>query len=346
VNPFESPSMVASVDDLKWLVSQKNGFNSLDEMVFRASADGGNKWAIRNSNPEDDGINHKGPTVTLVKTTDGYVFGGYTAVSWGNGDGNRLTKKEDATAYLFQLSGPDGRSRQLLPVKEGEEEYAVWHKHENGPMFGGSDRHGDPTHDLMLHANCRWNDQNYALLGNSYPTREGGDGDPTFLSAEQTFRCAEWELWTVSQEEPEKCWLVDCVSNILASSDEVGNCDADTGKCTNESALEDDELGCTDIQDKAQCQGSDECVWTGSKCVEGFEDFDGYKRVCGQMRDSATNCKRCGAKWKKTGGKCKAVKKTKQVKCKKISSAKICAMAGCGTKTKNGKTKCSGKHTL
>lgn len=44
----------------------------------------------------------KGATVTIVKSTDGSVFGGYTSVSWDSANGTWL---KDDTAFLFAIKG-------------------------------------------------------------------------------------------------------------------------------------------------------------------------------------------------------------------------------------------------
>jgi len=70
----------------------------------------------------------KGPTVTIIKSTTGYVFGGYTDVSWSccTADWHSST-----TSFLFQLR-PNFAQYTL---KSGQEPYAVRHS-EDDLIFG------------------------------------------------------------------------------------------------------------------------------------------------------------------------------------------------------------------
>ena len=43
---------------------------------------------------------HSGPTVTLVKSTNGNVFGGYTDIAWENYN-NRSYKTGNLNSFLF-----------------------------------------------------------------------------------------------------------------------------------------------------------------------------------------------------------------------------------------------------
>ena len=51
--------------------------NSTWKRCWRASVNG---WAASTFHSRCDG---KGPTVTIIRVEPGYIFGGYTSVSWG-----------------------------------------------------------------------------------------------------------------------------------------------------------------------------------------------------------------------------------------------------------------------
>jgi len=59
----------------EWLASA--GKTSEPRLLYRASRDG---WGASDFHRMCD---DKGATVTVVKSSDGYIFGGYTDVAWG-----------------------------------------------------------------------------------------------------------------------------------------------------------------------------------------------------------------------------------------------------------------------
>jgi len=78
----------------------------------------------------------KGNTLTLIKNTHGYVFGGYTAVPWSSP--SSVTAYADTTAFLFSFKNPSNNSLKII-----ESDYAV-HQHSTyGPVFGRLDKGRD-----------------------------------------------------------------------------------------------------------------------------------------------------------------------------------------------------------
>ena len=70
-----------------------NGIAGTATLLYRASRDG---WKYADFHSRCDG---KGATVTLFRTDDGRVCGGYTSVNWDS-TGNYRT---DAKAFVFSL---------------------------------------------------------------------------------------------------------------------------------------------------------------------------------------------------------------------------------------------------
>jgi len=74
-----------------------------------------------------DKCDGKGPTVVIVETTTGNVFGGYTSVSWSN-----KGWKRDPTSFLFQL-----RPRlSHFALRNRDDRYALYNSGNVGPVFG------------------------------------------------------------------------------------------------------------------------------------------------------------------------------------------------------------------
>jgi len=89
-----------------------------------------------------DNCDGKGPTVVIVESRTGYVFGGYMDVSWRSSGG----KKKSSSSFLFQLR-PNFAKYDL---KDGKENFAVVYPN-YGPVLGDS-------HDLMIKDRALLND--------------------------------------------------------------------------------------------------------------------------------------------------------------------------------------------
>jgi hypothetical protein len=90
----------------------------------------------------------KANTLTVIKNSLGYVFGGYTAVPWSAP--SFPTYKSDSTAFLFSLTNPANNPLRLKVIKPEE---AVVHYSDSGLIFGGG---YDLTYDSFDsdHYNC------------------------------------------------------------------------------------------------------------------------------------------------------------------------------------------------
>lgn len=73
----------------------------------------------------------QGPTLVLVKDTDGNVFGGYTKHSWSG------TKKyvSDPSAFLISVVNPFGMAPMLFPSSPGGR-FSIIRDKTHGPSFG------------------------------------------------------------------------------------------------------------------------------------------------------------------------------------------------------------------
>jgi len=98
----------------------------------------------------------KGPTVTIIETTAGYVFGGYTDVSWSSANG----WYRSSNSFLFQLH-PNVAQYTLV---SGKESNAMYHAGSYGPTFGSG-------HDLTVKVGALSNSQSYV---NGHGYKAGG----------------------------------------------------------------------------------------------------------------------------------------------------------------------------
>ena len=72
----------------------------------------------------------KGPTLTLIKDTDGNVFGGYTQENWSS----KWKYVSDPAAFLISVVSPHGTPPVLFPSTGGN--YSIGCNSLCGPIFG------------------------------------------------------------------------------------------------------------------------------------------------------------------------------------------------------------------
>jgi hypothetical protein len=94
------------------------------ELLWRGSRDG---FRVGKFHSLCDG---KPNTLLIVKSTQGYIFGRYTAVPWSSGK----IWKADNTAFLYSLTNPTNLPSKM-PIKTPGTN-AVCHSPLNGPCFG------------------------------------------------------------------------------------------------------------------------------------------------------------------------------------------------------------------
>ena len=105
--------------------------NSLNlNTLFSTQASGWNSPAAFHST-----CDNKGPTLVLVKASDGSSFGGYTSTSWTSTG----AYQHDAKAFLFRFSHFAGTATGLVPQKftQTQHGYSIHNNPQCGPTFGG-----------------------------------------------------------------------------------------------------------------------------------------------------------------------------------------------------------------
>ncbi len=59
---------------------------------------------------------NQGPTLTVIRTKQGYIFGGYAPDSWESGD---MLWKANPNTFIFTLVNPNGIPPTKYPLKAG-----------------------------------------------------------------------------------------------------------------------------------------------------------------------------------------------------------------------------------
>jgi len=123
-------TIVSSAQEISFisLISFENKSFSL---LWRGSRDGFDAAAFHRL------CDGEANTVTVIKNTNGFIFGGFASVPWSSLNG---FYKKDNSAFLFSLTNP---SNTPLKLKVYIPENAVCHHLSYGPTFGGG-------HDLYV----------------------------------------------------------------------------------------------------------------------------------------------------------------------------------------------------
>jgi hypothetical protein len=125
---------------------------------------------------------NQGPTLVLVKSSIGRIFGGVNFISWTSVDGFSASNK----SFLFALKDGQHRHDPALFRITRNPNTAVYNDPSFGPVFGVG-------HDLYICNNSNSNHSNSGL-GNTYT---GPGASRTALAGEGSFLVADYEVFAV-----------------------------------------------------------------------------------------------------------------------------------------------------
>jgi len=135
---------------LKWVPKTDKNWT----VLYRATTHG---WDASNFHGQCDG---KGETITVVKSTNGNVFGGYNPVSWSqNGQ-----YSNDSKTFIFTLINTENVPPSKLSLISGKN--GAYNCAGYGPTFGAG-------HDWYLCSNPNTVNSNYSNLGTSFTCPPG-----------------------------------------------------------------------------------------------------------------------------------------------------------------------------
>ncbi len=151
------------------------------KLIYQATRDG---FGVSTFHSKCD---NKPNTLSLIRSTNGNIFGGYTEQSW-SGSGQYKT---DRNAFIFSLIN---KQNKPLKMKCEKCENAIYGNSYSGhgPTFGGG-------HDFYISDNSNTNTDSYSNLGHSYPHPDYASGSSeakSFLAGSYNFRVSEIEVYT------------------------------------------------------------------------------------------------------------------------------------------------------
>jgi hypothetical protein len=117
---FDDSAVLASVPPttvqaFTHLVADALGSGRRSRLLYSSSIHGASNVACH-SRCQAQG---QGPTLTLIRDTDGNVFGGYTPLPWFSWIDDDILENQDAEAFLFSVCNPYGEPPALFPSIPG-----------------------------------------------------------------------------------------------------------------------------------------------------------------------------------------------------------------------------------
>lgn len=147
-------------------------------LLYRGSRDGMNAASFHEK------CDSQGPTLTIVRSTEGYIFGGYADRSWTSAISNRQSDK----SFIFGLHCHGGSAPVKMEIKPGHHrDAALVHSPVLGPTFGWG-------RDLYTFG---WYDP-YCEAGNSYQLPLGADR--YFFTGKCSYALDEVEVFKVDKD--------------------------------------------------------------------------------------------------------------------------------------------------
>jgi hypothetical protein len=125
-------------------------------------------------------------TVTIILTTGGYIFGGFTPLAWDSSGGDKADNT--GKSFLFSLKNPPNTDPKIFPLSIASQ--AIYCNASYGPTFGNG-------FDIHVGDNCDQNTSNWTNLGNGY-TNDTGLDDQQVFTGEYKFQVQEIEVFTIS----------------------------------------------------------------------------------------------------------------------------------------------------
>jgi len=145
-------------------------------LLYRASTDGFSSGSFHS---KCDG---KSKTLTIIKSENGNIFGGYTNASWDSSQ----TYKSDSWSVLFSLINQNDKPVVLKIRNDEYSSYAIYCHASYGPTFGSG-------LDLMISSDSHVNSNSYSNLGHTYTA--SGIAYQNLLAGSYQFKVQEIEVY-------------------------------------------------------------------------------------------------------------------------------------------------------
>ena len=148
-------------------------------MRYRASDDG---FSAEDFHRQCDNIRN---TITIIKSKNGNIFGGYTDIAW---DSNSFYRN-DPKAILYSLVNKNNKPFKARVSSNAQ--YAIYCNGTYGPIFGDG-------HDFRISSNSNTNTNSSSNFGHTYKHPDyqcGSTKAQSILAGSRNFQTVEIEIY-------------------------------------------------------------------------------------------------------------------------------------------------------
>ena len=170
-------------EDLEDLLEKKELDDRKWSLLYRGSRDG---FEASDFNTH---CNDKPNTLTIVQSTNGNIFGGFTSAQWDLSSSWQF----DKSAFIYSLVNKE--NRPLLFEHSSSDTSSIYSSPSYGPLFGSGK-------DLVIYSSSNMNTTNYSNLGKTYTHPEyplGSEKARKILAGSQFFKVQEIEVFQMQQ---------------------------------------------------------------------------------------------------------------------------------------------------
>ena len=164
----------------KYKLTELCGFDTYQKwrLIYRGSSDG---FSAKVFHSKCDEIKN---TLTVIKSTNGNIFGGYASQPWSSVDKVITDRKAFVFSLINQKNDPFKRQNAVRGIK------SIKCSPSNGPCFGNG--------DICIASNSNANEDSYCNFGSSYKLRDyrcGTEEAMFILAGSYNFRVSEIEVF-------------------------------------------------------------------------------------------------------------------------------------------------------
>jgi hypothetical protein len=174
---YEFPVESMIVKTIPKIINEFQG--NVWKLLYRGSADG---FVNTNFHNKCDSQTN---TLTIIFTTDGFIFGGFTPVAWDSS--NSYKPDNTRKSFVFSVKNPHNIEFKSFVVQSSS--YAIYCNGGHGPTFGNG-------YDIYVATNCNANNSSSTRLGCAYPNVTD-IGERQIFTGQQNFMVKEIEVFTI-----------------------------------------------------------------------------------------------------------------------------------------------------
>jgi hypothetical protein len=162
----EFPSFLQDIEGTTWTLLYRGSADGFDAADFHGKCDG------------------RSNTVTIIETTNGSIFGGFTPTAWDSTSGYKSDNSQKS--FLFTVKNPRGSAPRKFALSDSSK--AIWCTGKDGPVFG--------TNDICVLPACNANTKSSTKLGPVYSNDTEISGQQVF-TGESNFTAKEIEVFSI-----------------------------------------------------------------------------------------------------------------------------------------------------